>query len=167
MTEVAVCRSIVRAVAALLRNESGGGHGLVGMVLTGQEGSGVRLKKGSDNQHAVGGLCHGRCWKQSPTCQQKCLPRRHSSQGWMLLCGCEEEVSVTMAAAMLSRWRLQEHVLEGAMRAGRGRKRHNNQLRLESEMEEMMERTQGRGRVYGGVCGKLNNNKNTQKTIWP
>ncbi len=35
--------------------ESSGGRGSVGFALPGQEGSSVRIKKGCDNQHAVGG----------------------------------------------------------------------------------------------------------------
>ena len=35
--------------------EGGGGRRSADAVLPGQEGSGVRLQKGSDNQHVVGG----------------------------------------------------------------------------------------------------------------
>jgi hypothetical protein len=46
-----VCRCVVEAAAALFGHEGSGGHGLVGAVFPGQEGSDVRLKKGNDNQH--------------------------------------------------------------------------------------------------------------------
>jgi hypothetical protein len=46
--------------------------------------------------------------------------------GWRLSCGGEEEVAatkaMTMAAGMSSSWRLREQVLDGAMRAGGGRR---------------------------------------------
>ena len=39
----------------LLGSEGGGGRRSADAVLLGQEVSGVRLQKGSDNQHVVGG----------------------------------------------------------------------------------------------------------------
>ena len=41
--------------AVLLGRQGGGGRRSADAVLPGQEGSGVRLQKGSDNQHDVGG----------------------------------------------------------------------------------------------------------------
>jgi hypothetical protein len=41
--------------AVLSGREGGGGHRSADAVLPGQEGSGVKLQKGSDNQHVVGG----------------------------------------------------------------------------------------------------------------
>ena len=52
-----MCHYVVGAVAVVLVCEGGGRCGSAGAVLPGQEGSIVRLTKGSDNQHVVGGAC--------------------------------------------------------------------------------------------------------------
>jgi len=54
---VVVLQTIPRPekVAVLSRREGSGGCRSVDAVLPGQEGSGVRLQEGSDNQHVVGG----------------------------------------------------------------------------------------------------------------
>ena len=67
--------------AVLLGREGGGGHRSANAVLPGQEGNGIRLQKGSDNQHVVGGgacgkargwgghgIRDGRCQKRRPSC---------------------------------------------------------------------------------------------------
>ena len=46
---------IAGAAAVLLGREGSGGCGPTSALLPGQEGSGVRLTKGSDNEHVVGG----------------------------------------------------------------------------------------------------------------
>ncbi len=63
------------------------GCGLSGGALLGQEGKGVRLKKGSDNQHVLRGGGHGnaRGWGEA----------WHPPQ-WTLLCIRKEEVAATM-----------------------------------------------------------------------
>ncbi len=50
-----MCHCVAGAAGVLLGHEGGGRCGSAGVVLPGQEGSSVRLKKGSDNQHVVGG----------------------------------------------------------------------------------------------------------------
>ncbi len=83
---------------ALLGHEGGGKHGLVSVALPGKEGSAVRPKKESDNQHVVvkghskvQGWGEGRRPPQPPlettSLAPAEVPRWHSSQGWMLLCG--------------------------------------------------------------------------------
>ena len=72
-----MCRCVVGAATALSGCEGSGGHGPMGVALLGQEGKGVRLNTGSDNQHVVWGggwqsVRHGRRWKRCPSCQQKC-----------------------------------------------------------------------------------------------
>ena len=50
-----MCHCFAGAAAVLLGREGGGRCELAVAVLPGQEGSGVRLTKGSDKQHVVGG----------------------------------------------------------------------------------------------------------------
>ena len=81
--------------AVLSGREGGGGRRSADAVLPGQEGSDVRLEKGSDNQHVVGG--RGACdkargWgggRRPPRLPSKTMSlalagalRRRSSQGW-------------------------------------------------------------------------------------
>ena len=118
-------------------HEGGGGCGSVGAVFPGQEGSGVRLKKGSDNQHVVGGACDkardGGGTGPTTAAVRNVVPRATAAflQGWKLSCSGKGEVVVTMAAtaaaamslrwqAMLLPWRLREQALDGALRAGGG-----------------------------------------------
>ena len=63
----------------------GGRHGSSCAVLTGQEGSGVGLKKRSDNQHVVGG----------GVCQGAGVGGARRPPGWTFLCSNEEAVAAT------------------------------------------------------------------------
>ncbi len=117
--------------AALSGCQSSGGCGSAGAALPGQEGSGVRLEKGSDNQHVVeGGIWKGVVvgglrrlpWPPSETTSLTPaeVPWRHSLQGWMLSCSGEEEDASTKATKMAAGMS-QEQALDGVMRAGWGR----------------------------------------------
>jgi hypothetical protein len=57
--------------AVLSGREGGGGLRSADAVLPGQEGSGVRLQKGSDNQHVVGG---GGVWQGAGVGEACCPP---------------------------------------------------------------------------------------------
>ncbi len=50
-----MCHCVVGVASAMWGSEGGGGHGSAGLTLPGQEGSSLRLKSGSHNQHVVGG----------------------------------------------------------------------------------------------------------------
>jgi hypothetical protein len=111
-------------------------------MLLGHEGSDRRglMVKGSNNQHVVGGCMwqgagvRGAWCPSLPLLETTSLAPAealwvHSLQRWRLSFGDKEEVAatkamamaVTMVAGMLSSWRLQEQVLDGAIRASRGR----------------------------------------------
>ncbi len=118
--------------------ESSGGHGLVGVALPGHEGSSVRIKKGCDNEHVVGGgvwqgmvVGGAGClpWMPSETTSSAPaeVPQQHTLQDCRLSCGGKEEATkATLMEAMTVvgmslRWQLHKQALVGAMRAGGGR----------------------------------------------
>jgi len=54
---------------------------VLGVALPGHECIGVRLKKGSDNQHVLYGFCHGPHQKRRPSRQQKRRGGVHCKDG--------------------------------------------------------------------------------------
>ncbi len=92
-----MCHCVVGAAAALLGREGSGRHG--------------PTRKGSDNQHVVGGCV----WQGAgvgearrspwPPLETKSLapaevPQQHSLQGWRLSCSGEEKVAATKATTI-------------------------------------------------------------------
>jgi hypothetical protein len=129
------CRCIIEATAALSGYEISSGCGSAGAALPGQEGSSVRLEKGSDNQHVVWGGVYGmaRWWKgwrppwlpwKTTSLEPAETPQQRSLQEWRLSCSSDKEDAIkkttTVAAGMSLRWRLQEQAFDGAMRLGGG-----------------------------------------------
>ena len=52
-----MCHCVVGVVAALSGHEGGGGRGLAGAVLLGQEGNGIRLKRDVTINMLMDGAC--------------------------------------------------------------------------------------------------------------
>ena len=52
-----MCHCVVGAVAALSEHEDGGGGGLTGAALLGQEGNGIRLKRDVTINMLLDGAC--------------------------------------------------------------------------------------------------------------
>ncbi len=72
-----MCYCVVGAAAALLGVESNGGRGSAGVALPGQEGSSVRIEKGCDNQHVVGG---GGRFPIGPDLQSRGYQKEHAEE---------------------------------------------------------------------------------------
>ena len=112
--------------AVLSVREGGGGRRSADVVLPGQEGSGVRLQKGSDHQHVGGGgMWHGAGvgggTSSAMTAVVNDVPRasRSAAAAFFAMmdvwaCGAEDRGG---GCGDGRRWRLREQMLDGAMRA--------------------------------------------------